>query len=390
MRILVSSPAINAYVRALVTELARRNLLDQFHTTIGFARRRVPLAPGLVASHPVLETLRIAAQRFRFGWTTRYETGPLSFDRVARNLDRAVSRSVHSQDAVYAYEDAAMETFRTAKERHICCVYELPIAYFEVVQRLCREEADRYPHWEPTLLATRDSAAKLDRKRAEMFLADLVVCPSQFVADSIPKEQRFVISPFGSPDAVSGTRQPVSRDRLRVLFAGTLSQRKGLADLFAAIRLVDRRDIEWVVLGTALMPLSFYRKQCPEFIYERPRRHREALALMSSCDILVLPSIVEGRALVLQEAMACGLPIIVTPNTGGSDLVVHGRTGCLVPIRSPESIAASILRLADDRPLLEYMSEQARRKAAEYTWSHYTNQIVQAIEMQVASQPSVG
>jgi len=144
------------------------------------------------------------------------------------------------------------------------------------------------------------------------------------------------------------------------------------------------------VLGTALMPLGFYRKQCPEFVYERPRRHRDALSLMRSCDILVLPSLVEGRALVLQEAMTCGLPIIVTPNTGGSDLVVPGRTGCLVPIRSPESIAEAILRLADDRRLLEYMSKEARRKAAEYTWSQYTNRIVQAIETQAISPPSVG
>jgi glycosyltransferase involved in cell wall biosynthesis len=390
MRILVGSPAMNAYVRALVTELDRRNLLDRFHTTIGFARRRVQLSPGLVACHPVLETLRLAAQRIRFGWATRHETGPLSFDRVAQDLDRAVSRNVHSQDAVYCYEDAALETFRTAKERHICCVYELPIAYFELAQQLCREEALRYPRWEPTLLATRDSCAKLERKRAETMLADLVICPSQFVADSVPTGKRVVVAPFGSPEVRVKQQRLSSRNRLRVLFAGTLSQRKGLADLFAAVQIVNRRDIEWIVLGTAIMPLGFYRRECPEFVYERPRSHGEVLHLMSRCDALVLPSIVEGRALVLQEAMTCGLPIIVTPNTGGADLVLSGETGFLVPIRSPKSIAEAILRLADDRPLLEYMSEQARRRAADYTWSQYANRIVQAIETQVTSPPSVG
>jgi glycosyltransferase involved in cell wall biosynthesis len=390
MRILVSSPAMNAYVRALVTELGRRNLLDRFHTTIGFARRRIQVAPRLVASHPLLETLRLAAQRLRFAWATRHDAGPLSFDRVARDLDRAVSKNVHSQDAVYAYEDAALDTFRVAKERHIYCVYELPIAYFELVQRLCREEAYRYPRWEPTLLATRDSQAKLDRKRAETMLADLVICPSQFVADSVPSGKRVVVAPFGSPEVSVKPQRSGSRDRLRVLFAGTLSQRKGLADLFAAIRIINRYDIEWIVLGAAVMSLDFYRRECREFVYERPRPHAEVLQMMSRCDVLVLPSIVEGRALVLQEAMACGLPIVVTPNTGGADLIASGETGFLVPIRSPESIAEAILRLADDRHLLEYMSEQARRKAAECTWSQYTNLIVQAIETQVSSPPSVG
>jgi glycosyltransferase involved in cell wall biosynthesis len=381
---------VNAYVRALVTELGDRNLLDRFHTTIGFARRRVPLVPGLVASHPPLETLRVLAQHAGLRWAISHGTGVLNFDRVTEHFDCAVSKSVDAQDAVYGYEDAVLKTFRAAKQRGIPCVYELPIAYFETVQRLCREEALRYPEWEPTLLATRDRPAKLERKRQEMSMADLVICPSRFVADSIPKGKRVVVSPYGSPATVPRTRQLASRDRLRVLFPGTLSQRKGLADIFAAIRLLGRRDIEWIVLGTALLPLAFYRKQCPQLVYERPRPHREVLALMSRCDVLVLPSIVEGRALVLQEAMASGLPIIVTPNTGAADLVVPGITGYLVPIRSPESIAEAILKLADDPQLLEYMSMQARRKAAEYTWSQYTNQIIQAIEMQVNSPPAAG
>ena len=63
---------------------------------------------------------------------------------------------------------------------------------------------------------------------------------------------------------------------------------------------------------------------------------------MKEHDALVLPSIVEGRALVQQEALSCGLPIIVTPNTGGEDLVEEGVTGHLVSIRSPEKIAKAI------------------------------------------------
>jgi glycosyltransferase involved in cell wall biosynthesis len=380
MRILVSSPVINAFVRALVTALASRNYLDRFHTTLAFGPRRLEITPTLVVSHPVLETLRLVAQRLRLSWTVRHEKWVLSFDRVAHRLDRIVSKKVHSQDAVYTYEDAALETIRVAKERQICSVYELPIAYFELTQRLCQEEAIRYPHWEPTLLTTRDSPLKSNRKRAEMDLADIVVCPSQFVADSIPQRKKVVVVPFGSPDPAMVPQRSRSRNRVRVLFAGTLSQRKGLADLFAAIRLIDRRDIEWIVLGAAMMPLDFYRRECAEFVYEPPRSHREALSLMSRCDILVLPSIVEGRALVLQEAMACGLPIIASTNTGADDLIVPDETGFLVPIRNPRAIAEAILRLADDRDLLEYMSEHSRRKASEYTWSRYTNQIIQTIE----------
>ena len=63
---------------------------------------------------------------------------------------------------------------------------------------------------------------------------------------------------------------------------------------------------------------------------------------MQQHDVLVLPSIIEGRALVQQEALSCGLPIIVTRHAGAEDLIINGINGHIVPIRSPEKIAEAI------------------------------------------------
>ena len=71
---------------------------------------------------------------------------------------------------------------------------------------------------------------------------------------------------------------------------------------------------------------------------------------MQQHDALILPSIVEGRALVQQEALSCGIPIVVTPNAGGEDLIEDGITGHLVPIRSPEKIAEKVLSLLKGIP----------------------------------------
>ena len=70
-----------------------------------------------------------------------------------------------------------------------------------------------------------------------------------------------------------------------------------------------------------------------------PCPNDKVCAIMKEHDALVLPSIIEGRALVQQEALSCGIPIIVTENAGGKDLINEGITGHLVPIRSPEKIA---------------------------------------------------
>jgi glycosyltransferase involved in cell wall biosynthesis len=240
------------------------------------------------------------------------------------------------------------------------------------------------------LVGTRDSQAKHDRKAQELELADVIFVPSLFVRDSLPKHihdtRRCYIVEFGSPLVSPDAPASTCRDHeegehpLRVLFAGSMSQRKGLADVFAAMRQVQRRDVELVVMGSPIAPMEFYRSQNSEFRYETPRPHAQVLELMQSCDVLLLPSIAEGRALVQQEAMACGLPLIVTPNAGGQDLIEEGRTGFLVPIRSPASIAEKIHWLADHREALPEMRLAARAKALEYSWESYGRKIVHKVQ----------
>jgi glycosyltransferase involved in cell wall biosynthesis len=242
-----------------------------------------------------------------------------------------------------------------------------------------REEAERLPAWASTLGAPDDSAEKLARKTEELALAELVICPSRFVQASLPAGTRSVVAEFGSPPPAASERTE-RKGRLRLLFAGAMTQRKGLADVFAALKLLDRDDIELVVMGAPVAPMDFYRRDWPHFVHEPPRPHGAVLALMDTCDALVLPSIVEGRALVQQEALSRGLPIIVTPNAGGEDLIEPGTTGWLVPIRDPASLAERIAWLADHRDALPAMRGASREMAAHRTWTDYTRKILAALD----------
>ena len=97
------------------------------------------------------------------------------------------------------------------------------------------------------------------------------------------------------------------------------------------MKFLDSTKIELVVMGPLLRSLDWYREQFPNFVYERPRPHFEVLQLMQRCDIFVLPSIVEGRALVQQEAMALRASVDCDKKWGGDDLIIEGETGFLVP-----------------------------------------------------------
>ena len=391
--VFLAHPTGNANVRAVLAALDGAGLLDTFFTTVGVRadssmtrwlpeklraqvrKREFAARNGRTVLHPWMEIRRFL--------------GRTGIDEVYCDLDRFVASQVGTRhrfiSGVYAYEDGALETFRAAKRNGLTCFYDLPIAYWETAQRLLREEAGRWPQWEPTLVGTRDSEEKLQRKARELELADVVFVPSRFVEESLPPEMRHraqvVRAEFGSPP-VNAPRppQPAADGPLRVLFAGSMTQRKGLADVFAAMKLLRRRDVELVVMGSPVAPLEFYRSELPDFHYEPPRPHGQVLELMQRCHVLVLPSLVEGRALVQQEAMACGLPLIVTPNAGGDDLIEEERTGFLVPIRSPESIAERLAWLADHRDALPEMNAAARRKAASYTWESYGAKVARAVE----------
>lgn len=408
--ILVSHANGNTFVRALLATLLKEQRLGLFATGFGFAgaprflsglpaslrgeldRRRYDVPPGRLYTRPHKELARLAAQRLGWASLHRNESGWASVDAVYQDLDRAVARRLpawkksRGLTAAYAYEDGALRTLRTAREEGLRAVYDLPIAYWETLRGLLREEALRLPQWEPTLQGgTRDSEEKLARKTAELQAADVVICPSQFVLDSLPasarREKVCVVAEFGTPsfEAPPRTRRSPAR-KLRILFAGSMSQRKGLGDLFAAMKILRRADVELVVMGTPQTEMSFYRGEYSEFTYEPTRPHREVLKLMAGCDALCLPSIVEGRALVQQEAMACGLPVIATANAGASDLIVDEVSGFLVPIRSPEILAAKLGWLADHRDETFAMGLTAQTMARQLTWTRYGEKILHAIE----------
>jgi glycosyltransferase involved in cell wall biosynthesis len=92
---------------------------------------------------------------------------------------------------------------------------------------------------------------------------------------------------------------------------------------------------------------------------------------MQESDVLVLPSLSDAFGLVVTEALASGLPVIVTPNTGASELIEDGREGFVVPICQPDAIAEKLEMLHRDRERLVEMSRRAQLTAADNSWENY-------------------
>jgi glycosyltransferase involved in cell wall biosynthesis len=106
----------------------------------------------------------------------------------------------------------------------------------------------------------------------------------------------------------------------------------------------------------------------------------------NQCSVFVLASVADGFGMVVAQAMACGLPVIVTENVGAKDLIVDGVNGFIVPIGAPEIIAERLRQLQEDPDLRVRMGLAAKMTVESgYTWTDYGNRLASFLHEQVAS-----
>ena len=108
--------------------------------------------------------------------------------------------------------------------------------------------------------------------------------------------------------------------------------------------------------------------------------HYQILEQMRKHDILLLPSLFEGYALVLSEALSQGLPVIATTNSGASESIRDGIEGYIVPIRDSIAIATKLQQLIDFPDLLLNMKASCLLRASELSWNCYEQKIIQTIQ----------
>src|SRR5205085_9036426 len=107
------------------------------------------------------------------------------------------------------------------------------------------------------------------------------------------------------------------------------------------------------------------------------KRRNELYQYFGQASVLVLPSLEEGLALVQAQAMACGVPVIASANTGASDLFSDGVEGYIVPIRDPEAIRERILRLYEEPALRATMAAAALERVRSIGgWQSYGEQML--------------
>jgi glycosyltransferase involved in cell wall biosynthesis len=169
-------------------------------------------------------------------------------------------------------------------------------------------------------------------------------------------------------------------DKVRFISVGTICLRKGHQYLFRAFELVKKQlpEAELVCVGDIK---SDFRKELPRwrsiFTRHESLNHQQIAGLFEHCTAFVLPSVEEGFARVLVEAMAAGLPVVATHESGASTLVEDGVEGFIARGRDPQHLADAMIRVATDRELNFRMGRAAHKKGAESnTWQDYGDRLL--------------
>lgn len=206
--------------------------------------------------------------------------------------------------------------------------------------------------------------------------ADVVTANSRGAAGTLSsmvrdKQVIYVPNPISLPNLDSDS-SPVYRE---FVWCGRMVPQKGLGDLIkafeeAAFRLPDPWHLRLVGGGSeeeSLKRLASRSRARNWIIFQG--RVSDVGAFLRPGAIFVLPSLHEGTPNALLEAMAHGLPSIVSDSSPGPlELIEEGRTGLVVPARSPERLSAAMIGLATQPELASRLGAAARARVEDLTW----------------------
>jgi glycosyltransferase involved in cell wall biosynthesis len=408
MKLLVSHPTLNEFSKNLVIGLSKNKQLFKLFTAIAIFPNQLLSKLGeypklkdlkrrsldaswqqFTVSKSFFEFGRLLAQKLHLDFLIKHEKGFFCVDKVYQKHDNWVANNlVKSQKegmiGVYAYEDGALVTFRKAKQLGIICIYDLPIGYWKSARVLLQGEFDANPDWSSTLKGFNDSAEKLHKKDQELALADIIFVASTFTKKTLETYSgnlpEIKVIPYGFP-AVNQKKEyhPLVGRKLKILFVGGLSQRKGISYLFEAVEALQNK-VELTIVGRKAVPHCEALNLALEHHQWIPTlSHDQVLASMREHDVLIFPSLFEGFGLVITEAMSQGVPVITTDRTAGPDIIENGVDGWIVQASSSTAIKKVITSILETPAILKQFGIAAQNKAKTRPWSVYGQEMAAAI-----------
>ena len=266
-----------------------------------------------------------------------------------------------------------------AKRRGLRVISEIYIMLS--TEKIMEAERRDFPTWEPDVPDYQALRRQFISDDVLMNHTDFYICPSIAVQYDLIKNwgvkaERTFLVPYGvHPSWLQLEPKP---KKGRVLFVGTAELRKGIHYLALAAERLHQKGLKYEFRIAGNVCVTVRCQPVCKFLTFLGRVPRNKIQEeFQQADIFVLPSLAEGSAEVTYEALAAGVPLVVTQAAGS--IVRDGIEGRIVPERDPEALADAIESIAENRYFRNKMAEAARTMAMEFTWKKYGERLCSAL-----------
>lgn len=374
-----------------------------YYTRPGWAERQTLLPPTLRKSlerelrrrhhadidtsnlhlHPTLELMHLAGSRLGLGSSVT--------DAVlkARNrrFDNAMARTIHRDppDVFIGQDTSCRDALAAARAAGSLGVLNQVIGHVTMGNQILEEEAALCPDFADSMPSSSSRAARNDLESyctEEARRADLILAPSDYVRDSLLdigcRAEAVEILPYGVDITKFSPSDRSADDKVRFLFVGQISQRKGIKYLLEAFKQLNLKNAELILVGRIIGSGSGLRAYQGLFRHIDHVPYSEVPGLFRDASVFVFPSLHEGSATVIYEALGSGLPVITTRNAGS--VVRDGQEGYIVPIRDVETLKARMLSLYQDSELRRTMAQSARTRSESFTWRLHGERLARILD----------
>jgi len=373
---IVSAPRFCAF--DLARELESLGYLGRLYTAFPKSKvrphyqgQRVSTFPWLLGPYWVAGCIHWTGLHSELGWW------------LTDSFDRWAGRAMTPCTVIHALSSWSLYSGRAAKEKYdALVVYDRGSGQLRFEEELMSEEATLHG------VARRNIDERyLIKDDIECALADIIIVPSAyalrtFVGRGVSAVKIHIV-PLTANLALF--KPSVKHDRMfRVIFAGRAGLTKGILYLLRAVEYLPRTSLECVIFGEIEPEMAFLLKKYRRIPNIRWRGAVPQTVLaeeMTQGSVLVLPSLSEGFGMVVAQAMACGLPVIVSENTGAADIVEDGKSGFIVPIRDVDAIRTKLLFLYENPAMCTDMGNCALHSLqALGSWNVYAKKLVEVYQ----------
>jgi glycosyltransferase involved in cell wall biosynthesis len=279
----------------------------------------------------------------------------------------------YSPEIAHIFGRYALSAFREAENKGIAKVLDCGSTHPAFSQNMLKEEFSRLG-----MNFEKMSETEMAKRRTEFKECDWVIVPSKFVYDTLVEngvdQSKIIMIPYGV-DVNRFKGRKVESGKFRLLFVGNNGIRKGVHHLLQAYSELNLPNSELIIVGRIYKEmLPFMRKYPGNYKFMGHVDEAEIRRLFLSSSAYVLPSLEEGSSLTTYEAMAAGLPQIISTNTGS--WARDGKEGLIFPVRNIKALKEKIRYLYDNPSEAKRMGRSGRSFVKKFTWDAYGKGII--------------